>query len=157
VDGITFTVCVPEGRVGKGDAFKVTYPVNTETTTATIFGVGLCDDDDGRNGDYYGIEEAMEVDSTTTTTVVPIAEATPVSSSSTYMEDMIETATTSMTGNKTRRQRNEEAAFSVPTSQWRKGFCSCFEGGDCLVDLMGRCCAPILIGQVMQRLKLNWF
>lgn len=46
---------------------------------------------------------------------------------------------------------------SVPVGAWRDGLCACFKHG--LVHPMlwnACCCRLVLIGQLMQRLKLNW-
>lgn len=47
-------------------------------------------------------------------------------------------------------------AFEVPTGAWRKGLCDCFDAC-CCPFMMGWCCFPILMGQVMERLNLDFF
>jgi Cys-rich protein (TIGR01571 family) len=51
--------------------------------------------------------------------------------------------------------KNEVVAFEVPTGQWRHGLFDCFSSC-CCPFAMGLCCFPILMGQNMQRLKLNF-
>jgi len=49
---------------------------------------------------------------------------------------------------------NEVEAFQVPGGQWKNGLCSCASGKSCPCPcLMGWCCFPILLGQVVERLK----
>merc|ERR1719469_1581999 len=102
---------------------------------------------------------------------VPIVEAIPsptsasasalaLASSSSLLE--IEQMEAGISNYHTRYQKpqqreNGAVAFSVPTGQWRRGFWSCFEGFDCCVCLMGWFCSPIMMAQVMQRLRVNWF
>jgi len=50
---------------------------------------------------------------------------------------------------------NAVNAYDIPTGKWRFGLCDCFEAC-CCPCLMGWCCTPILMGQVMQRMKFNW-
>jgi len=52
--------------------------------------------------------------------------------------------------------KNEVGAFQVPTGSWRNDCCSCFETC-CCPFMMGWCCFPILMGQIMQRMKMNFF
>ena len=47
-------------------------------------------------------------------------------------------------------------AFQVPGGQWKNGLCSCASGKSCPCPcLMGWCCFPILLGQVVERLKYS--
>jgi Cys-rich protein (TIGR01571 family) len=46
-------------------------------------------------------------------------------------------------------------SFTVPEGHWRSDLCDC---GEIILDplfWMGLCCTPVLLGQVMQRFKLN--
>jgi len=136
VDGIIFLVTIPEDGVIKGCEFQVPYPE----------------------------KEAMLEN-------ISIVEATPVSASSLSLRDTEEMEEITTINEKTNTSnnnsnyhtryeqptKNKVDAFSVPTGQWRRDFCSCFQGFSCCVCVMGWCCSPIMIGQVMQRLKLNWF
>jgi len=133
VDGITFIVTVPDDGVHKGWEFQVPYPDK----------VAMFDD-------------------------VPIVEATPALASSLSLPDTgkMEDITTVNENSNTssnyhtkyeQQPKNKVVAFSVPTGQWRRDFCSCFNDFSWCVCLMGWCCSPIMMGQVIQRLKLNWF
>ena len=45
----------------------------------------------------------------------------------------------------------------IPTGHWRDGLCDCFKHGLCHQHLWSAlCCRLIAIGQVMERMKLNW-
>jgi len=49
---------------------------------------------------------------------------------------------------------DEVQAFQVPGGRWKNGLCSCANGRSCPCPcLMGWCCFPILLGQVVERLK----
>ena len=50
---------------------------------------------------------------------------------------------------------NEVQAFQVPGGRWKNGLCSCCSGSTACPCpcLMGWCCFPILLGQVVERLK----
>jgi Cys-rich protein (TIGR01571 family) len=47
-------------------------------------------------------------------------------------------------------------AFAVPSGSWRSGLCNCCSACFCPC-MMGWCCFPILLGQLMERLKFNAF
>lgn len=47
-------------------------------------------------------------------------------------------------------------AFEVPTGHWRNGLYDCFDAC-CCPCLLGAFCFPILLGQIMQRMKMNFF
>merc|ERR1712194_701128 len=133
VEGITFIVTVPDDGVHKGGEFQVPYPDK-----------GAILDD------------------------IPIVEATPALLASSLslpdaekMEEITTVNENSSTSNNHtsygQQPKNTVVAFSVPTGQWRRDFCSCFNDFSCCVCLMGWCRSPIMMGQVIQRLKLNWF
>uniref|UniRef100_A0A6U9XI97 Uncharacterized protein n=1 Tax=Pseudo-nitzschia australis TaxID=44445 RepID=A0A6U9XI97_9STRA len=46
-------------------------------------------------------------------------------------------------------------AFSAPTGTFRSGLCSCFSSC-CCPFMMGWCCAPVVLGQVLERLNFGW-
>jgi len=94
VDGIDFTVVVPEGGVGEGDDFEVPYPTKKEETSKT--GVSLVDPEKGAVN-----------------------------------------------------------AYDIPTGKWRHELCDCCSAC-CCPFLMGWCCVPILMAQVMERMKFNF-
>lgn len=50
----------------------------------------------------------------------------------------------------------ETEAFSVPGGRWRKGLCGCFSAC-CCPCMMGMCCFPLLLGQLIERLGYNCF
>lgn len=46
---------------------------------------------------------------------------------------------------------------TVPEGYWKDDLCACFRHGLCHPSLWNACCCPmVLVGQVMQRLKLTW-
>jgi len=46
---------------------------------------------------------------------------------------------------------------SVPVGHWKDDLCACFRHGICHSVLWNACCCPLVIlGQVMQRLRLTW-
>ena len=49
-------------------------------------------------------------------------------------------------------QVNEVTTFQVPGDRWKHGLCSCYNAGLCPC-LMGWCCVPILLGQVVECLN----
>lgn len=51
---------------------------------------------------------------------------------------------------------NVATAFEVPTGHWRNGLYDCFDAC-CCPCLLGAFCFPILMGQIMQRMKMNFF
>jgi len=60
----------------------------------------------------------------------------------------------SMTNNNT--NNSVATAFVVPTGRWRYELCDCCSAC-CCPCLMGWCCYPILMAQVMERMKFNFF
>lgn len=49
-----------------------------------------------------------------------------------------------------------DGEFVVPGGEWRAGLCDCFSACACPC-LMGWCCFPILLGQLVERLRFNIF
>lgn len=50
---------------------------------------------------------------------------------------------------------NEAAAFVVPSKKFRNGLCDCCSQC-CALFMMGWCCYPCLMAQVIERLNFNW-
>jgi Cys-rich protein (TIGR01571 family) len=102
LEGVAFTVTVPEGGVVKGEEFEIPYPSPSSDETV---GVQASTDDDD--------EAADDVES-----------------------------------NGARKQKSPLG--------WRTSLCSCCDVSTQATFWLGLFCTPVLLAQIITRLKLNW-
>mmetsp|Transcript_10498 Transcript_10498/g.11801 ORF Transcript_10498/g.11801 Transcript_10498/m.11801 type:complete len:295 (+) Transcript_10498:1-885(+) len=135
----TMITVIAPAALQAGSTFDAEVDGKTFTVTVPEGGVGEGDDFEVP---YPTITPIVVVAATAT----PVGVAVPVAAVAVAEEPTIATNT----------HLNEVQAFVVPTGHWRYDLFDCFSSC-CCPCLMGWCCYPILMGQVMQRMKFNFF
>jgi len=147
VDGKTFTVTVPAGGVKQEDVFEVPYPASVVMVMApnTL-----------QAGDMF----EAEVDGIKFMAIVPEGGVGKGDLFEAPNPAVTAVVTATATATEVGAGSNDAAAaFVVPTGKWRTELCDCCAptSSTCCLCVMGYFCTPILMAQVMQRMKYSFF
>ena len=148
VDGRSVTVKVPTGGVAEGEEFDAEVVVESSVLVTAEPEVDL------------GVQEAVPAvgaPNITKTTYSINADGTRVETEETrYPDGRVTTTTTTMAAQDPAASTTAEPEFTVPTGAWRHDLFSCFDACSSGNFWMPCCFTYIALGQLLQRMKLNF-